>query len=223
MSWDMPAAGYALWKLYDATGIRPEWALAAMNAESGLHTTAVNSAGCQGLFQWCSAPLDFSTWSASQQIIGGAIPFWRSLVQKFGPIRSGAQLEQGNFYPASLGYAHDPADVVVSSKSDYAAWEGNRAAFDPNNTGYITVGGVGDFVSRQLDANRDFFDSILSQTYALRPNESPTDPVWGYGTSSSAPRWSGPMKVALIGALAALAGIVVWYWPEEQRLLKRLA
>jgi hypothetical protein len=217
MAFDMPAAGYALWQLYDATGIRPEWALASMNAESGLHTTAINpTTGCQGLFQWCSAPSGFNTWSASQQIVGGAIPFWRGLVSKFGPIQSGAQLEQGNFYPTSLKYAHNPNDVVVSSKSDYGAWKDNQTTFDPGNTGYITVRGIGNFVSRQLNANRTFFNSILAQTYALRPSETPTDPVWGNVG------WSKTKKIVVIGTLAALAGAAVWYWPEEERILRRV-
>lgn len=217
MAWD-PDAFAALWQLYDSTGIRPEWALAAMNAESGLHTTAVNgTTGCAGLFQWCNAPSDFTSWSASQQILGGALPFWRSMVQRYGAIQSGAQLEQGNFYPASLKYARNPGDVIVSSKSDYGAWADNAGAFDPGRIGFITVQGVANFVARQLNANRAFFNSILAQTYALRPSEVPTDPVWGATQS-----WSRAKKVAVIAGVAALTGLAVWYWPEEKFTLKRL-
>ena len=45
MSLDFPAAADALWALYDATGIRPEWILPVLYSESGFNPAIVNSLG----------------------------------------------------------------------------------------------------------------------------------------------------------------------------------
>ncbi len=207
---DFPAFGQALWSLYDATGIRPEYAIVSMRLESGLNPAAENSAGYTGLNQMGPGrfPDGYASWPASQQVSQVIAPFWKGLVDAYGPIKSGTRLEQGNMYPASLKYARGLGDVIVSTSNDPAAYEGNRGAFDPKGTGAITVRGI----ARALDALVDgsSVQTAIQATYSLRPGESPKNPV--YGTEFVLARFGW---VALGGA-ALGAGLSVYLdpaWP----------
>jgi hypothetical protein len=175
---DFPAFGQALWGLYGATGIRPEYAIVSMMLESGLNPGAVNGVGCTGLNQMCAGiPEDYASWTASQQVTGVITPFWIGLVKRYGAIESGARLEQGNMYPASLAYARSLSSVIVSTTQDKPAYDGNKGAFDPGNTGAITVQGIADAL-RKL-ASSDAVQSAIDRTYAVRSVERPKDPVYG--------------------------------------------
>jgi hypothetical protein len=183
---DFPASADALWSLYDLTGIRPEYAIVAMALESGLNPAATNSAGYAGLNQMAPGtyPDDYTDWAASEQIAQVIAPYWAGHVKAYGAVRSGTRLEQGNFYPASLKTARTLGSVIVaadgrgvaSSSENQAAYMGNKGAFDPHNTGQITVQGVADALERKLGAA---VQSAIAQTYNARPGESARDPVYG--------------------------------------------
>ncbi len=184
---DFPASADALWALYDATGIRPEYAIVAMALESGLDPGITNSAGYAGLNQMAAGtyPDGYTDWLASEQIAQVITPYWAGHVKAFGAVRSGTRLEQGNFYPASLKTARNLGSLIVSadgrgpasSGENAAAYAGNAAAFDPQKTGVITVQGVADALERQ--AGKSSVAQAIQQAYASRPGESPRDPVYG--------------------------------------------
>jgi hypothetical protein len=186
MSLDFPASADALWALYDATGIRPEYAIVAMALESGLDPGITNSAGYAGLNQMSPGtyPDGYTDWLASEQISQVITPYWAAHVKAFGAVRSGTRLEQGNFYPASLKTARNLGSLIVSadgrgpasSAENAAAYAGNAGVFDPQKTGVITVQGVADALERKLGAA---VQSAIAQTYNARPSESARDPVYG--------------------------------------------
>ncbi len=184
---DFPASADALWRLYDLTGIRPEYAIVSMALESGLNPAATNSAGYAGLNQMAPGtyPDGYTDWLASEQIAQVIAPYWSAHVQAYGAVRSGTRLEQGNFYPASLKTARNLGSVIVaadgrgaaSSGENVAAYKGNAEAFDPRATGAITVQGIADAL--ELQAGKSYVAQAIQQAYASRPGESPRDPVYG--------------------------------------------
>lgn len=200
----------ALWRLYDKTGIRPEYALACLNYESGLNPALVNRIGCVGINQACpwvlTLPEGYASWTASQQLDKVVTPMWAWMVTTYGPINSGARLQQGNFYPASLAYARELDDVIVPSENSRerdhgaAAYRANASEFDPRGTKVITVRGVAErlqrawnprldaLVARAYDIKPPNVPAItggqvpteqLGDAYALRPGERARDPVLG--------------------------------------------
>ena len=189
MALDFPAAGAALWRLYDATGIRPEYALSSLWVESSFNPAADNGAGYYGLNQENGGylsqngidPDDYKTWPASAQIDHVVSPSWRSMIASVGQVpHSGARLEQMNFLPATLKTTRSLTDTVTAAPSAY--YRDNAAAFDPLRSGKITVQGVANFVSRSIP----HIQSAIAQTYALRPSEAPKDPVYGTDFPSAA-------------------------------------
>jgi len=183
MSLDWPATGAALWSIYDQTGIRPEWVLPVVHLESGFDPSVVNPGGCVGLFQLCpgtygnyvSVPVsEYRTWSASQQLAGPALAYWRNALG-YGPIRSATRLMQAQLAPGELSSAPSLDSVVYRAPS--SGYEGNRGVFDPSGKGYFTVQDLANAMASHASdpAVRD----AIARTYALRPGEQPHDPVYG--------------------------------------------
>jgi hypothetical protein len=209
---DFPAAGSALWALYDRGGPRPEYVLPMLYAESGFDPSVQNRGGAAqyGINQASEAaiaqygPTDvqtYLTWPASQQIstvVSGMLLHWVAL---YGPLRSGTRVEQANMLPATLPTARALSDVVAQSPSPF--YVGNQA-LDQGSKGAITVGDIAAFVSRA--AQSQAVQDAISHTYALRPSESTREPVYGEDFSGASNGfWT---SVAL---LAAAAAFVYWY------------
>ena len=187
MALDMPGFGSALWSLYDSTGIRPEYALVSMALESNLNPQAVNSINCQGLNQMCAGshtlPSGYASYSASQQVNQVIAPFWKNLVATYGPIRSGTRLEQANWLPGTLPKAKALGDVVYK----FASPNADSPVFDPTGKGYATVQDIANALQKKVAG----IQGILAQVYALRPGETPRDPVYGtdFGGAGGGPSW----------------------------------
>lgn len=210
---DLPAAGEALWRLYDETGIRPEYAIASLQSESGLRPDADNGAGYYGVNQINSGylanigvdPADYKTWPASAQIDRVVRPFWAGIVRGEGVIpQSGARVEQMNYLPTTLRTALPPTGVLTAAPS--AFYRDNATAFDPSGKGYITVSDIAAFVARGAGK----IQGAIAQTYALRPGEVPRDPVYGTDFGASAPVGGIPLVLLATGAvgLAAFAAAI---------------
>jgi hypothetical protein len=206
---DFPAAGQALWIIFDRLGIRPEYALSSLWVESGLNPAASNAAGAPyyGINQesgtwlqdrWIDSA-DYLTWPASQQLLEVVLPSWGQMISATGVIpKSGTRVEQMNFLPASLKTATSLGDVLTRSPS--ATYSAN-AALDVGHKGYITVTDISHFVSHAVPA----IQSVIAQTYALRPGETPQDPVFG----TDFPWWDRLSPVDLAFGGAAVTAVTV--------------
>jgi len=217
MSLDFPASGNAFWAIYDATGIRPEWLIPVLAYESGLNPAIPNSSGTPyyGIGQNSVAdisaygggvdPTTYMTWSASQQLSTVVKGYFSRVVSKYGPLSSGIRVYQAEYLPATIPTATSLSDVISSAPSAY--YEQNRS-FDPQGKGYITVGDLGNAVSSQL--SKAYVQDAISQTYALRPWEFETDPVYGSdfafgGLGGFLPPLALAASFLLLSALAANA------------------
>jgi hypothetical protein len=176
---DFPASADALWQIYNQTGIKPEFIIAVLNAESGLDPTIVNSIGCAGLNQLCSGWLQqlgftaqsYAALPASQQLLQGVLPYMLNAVKSYGPIRSGTRLYQANYLPATMsaasaaaagvGYAKNLDDVMTSSPSSYYT---QNKGFDTSNKGYITLRDLANAVARS--ARTSAVQQAITATYA---------------------------------------------------------
>ena len=102
----------ALWDLYRATGVRPEWALPVLYEESGLDPSRPNAAGAPyyGINQASAgalaargiAPGEYLSWSAGDQIRRVVASMWASSMAAVGPVRSATRVMQLNFLPATI-------------------------------------------------------------------------------------------------------------------------
>lgn len=209
MSLDFPAAGYALWSIYDAGGPRPEYVIPSLSEESGLNPSLPNSQGYPyyGLNQvsgnFLAAhgvdPQDYLTWPASKQLSQIVKPYILSQVASYGPIRSATRMEQANFLPATLETATG-LDSIVSRKGD--PYYGPNATLDTNHSGAITVQDLANVMAKQ--AAKSSVQNAIQKTYSLRPNETPRDPVYGddFGGNLIA-------EMGVLGTLFSPAGLLV--------------
>lgn len=185
MPLDFPAAGAALWSLFDAGGPRPEYVLPMLYAESGFDPSVqnrggsanygVNQASTELIASYANVdPSTYVTWSASQQIDTVVRGMLLDLVHRFGPLKSGARVEQANFLPATLPSV-TTLDGVLARFGD-SAYSGN-ADLDTQHKGTITLGDLANFVGRNVRGAT--VQSALQQTYELRPGVAMRDPVMG--------------------------------------------
>jgi len=230
-SLDFPAFGLGLWSLSDATGLRPEYVLPVLYSESGFSTSITNSIGCIGLNQVCpfawTVPADYASYSASQQLSTVIAPMYKSNIAKSGPILSGTRAYQSNFLPATIdgtgGWtaAHALGDIVVSKNgptNKNAADYDSNVGLDSARKGYITVADLAHFISKA--ASSAAVKSAIAQTYALRPGETPQDPVYGTdfpSTSVTAPIASVGISFGEGVALGAagIAGLFFGQWASQ--------
>ena len=178
------AAISALWSLYDATGIRPEYVIPVLALESNFDPTVGNRAGTPyyGIGQnggaWLAArgidPQDFLTWTAEQQITAAVTPYFLELVRQYGPIRSATRAYQGNFLPATLPTARSLAQIVTVRGTQAYTF---NAGLDPLKHGAITVSDLALVMARQLA--RLEVQQAIRDAYAQRPAERPRNPVYG--------------------------------------------
>lgn len=194
MALDWPAFGDALWKVSDETGIRPEWALPVISLETrGTFDPAiVNSIGCVGINQFCPSAYsryvhvpveEYRRWSASRQLAGPVLDFWKNAVRAYGPIRSATKLMMAQFGMPTIS---KPLDGVVfrSPSKEYSANCTTRpCGLDPTGKGYITVRDIANMLARR--ARTPEVRRAIAKAYAMRPGETPYDPVYGldYGTT----------------------------------------
>lgn len=215
MALDQPATSAALWDLYAATGVRPEFLIPMFSFESGLNPASSNSLGYSGLNGVASAFLAslglteaaYVTWSASEQIAQVIEKFFAGVVATYGPLVSGIRVYQGNFYPASLAYAPGLDDAIVKAPS--AAYEAN-IVFDPTRKGTITPRDLGTVLAAQLD--KPAVQQAIAAAYAQAPaNAGPMqDPVFGAGpaTAAAAAASNAPTNIAGLVVGAAIASAV---------------
>jgi hypothetical protein len=202
---DFPASGQEAWSLYDRGGPRPEYLWPVLWTESAFNPAAVNSIGCRGINQACPfsipTPPDYTSWAASQQLRVVVAPMYLAIVAQYGPLRSGTRAYQANFLPATLATAKT-LDSVLARRGGavYAA----NAGFDWERKGTITVGDLAHFVAKAADTGP--VKDAIAQTYALRPGESPHDPVYGEDFPQAAPSSSSGARVAVV-ALAVVATV----------------
>jgi hypothetical protein len=178
------AALAALWSLYDATGIRPEWVLPTLWIESGFDPSVQNAQGAPyyGIGQTSagdiaalgSTPADFLTWSQADQLTRAVGPYFTRLVASYGPLRSGVRVYQANFQPATLQRVRALFQVVAWRGSP--AYEYNRG-LDALRDGAITMSDLGIVVERA--ARRPEVMAAIAAAYVLRPDETPTNPTLG--------------------------------------------
>jgi hypothetical protein len=232
------AAYAAFWEVTSATGIKPEWLIAVLNAESGLRPDIVNSIGCAGLNQLCHdwlTKLGFTAQSyaalpASEQLRQGVLPYMADAVHRYGPIRSGTRLYQANYLPATMsaataaaagvGYAKSLGDTLTSSPSPYYT---QNKGFDTAGKGYITLQDLANAVARS--AVQPQVQQAIRDTYAARDtasasaSTSPTDiNEIVYGDDFSFLQQNVWLKNALVVAGIAAVGGGVIYAIETHKL-----
>lgn len=211
-----PASYPALWGITAQTGIRPEWLLPVLYAESGFNPAVPNQAGQPffGINQASTAlitqfagvdPQTYLTWPASQQLQTVVKGYLGGLVASYGPLRSGVRVYQGNFLPATLNTARHLTDVVASAPSAYYT---ANVGLDPKGKGNITVQDLANFVARA--ANSQTCKDAIAQAYSIdasgsNPHGPETDPVYGldYGFYEKNRPWL--IAAAIFTSSAAIA------------------
>lgn len=197
-----------LWRLYDRSGIRPEWVLPMLYLESGFDPSLPNRAGAPyyGLAQDSGdelarhgiAPADYLQESAAAQLAAIVVPRLAGLVTRYGPLRSATRVYQANFMPATLKTAPALASWIVWRGSpEYAA---NRL-LDVTADGAITVSDLAWWMDDR--ARQPEVRAALARAYALRPKEKPENGP--YGRDFVDPGW----WLLAPGAIGAY-GLVGW-------------
>lgn len=224
MALDWPAFGEALWRVSDQTGIRPEWQLPVLSLETAgtFDPATINSIRCVGLNQFCPSvysqyvpvPVDeYRRWSASRQLSGPILDFWRNAVGAYGPIRSATRLMLAQF---GLPRINKPlGDVVFSGDSrEYRAnchgCPDRPCGLDPTCKGFISVQDVANVLRFRTQTPE--VREALARAYALRPGERPYDPIYGFDYGFAAPietvnppEVSGESALRVMASLAAIA------------------
>src|SRR4051812_622213 len=196
----------ALWAIYDASGVRPEYLIPVLWFESGFDPAAKNAAGHPyyginqifgGRIPGGMSPEQWMQQSAATQIAAAVAPYFARAVKSYGPIRSATRAYQANFEPASLPTARSLHDIIEHRGT--RAYAANAAALDPTRTGAITVGSLAYVMRGTVQAPP--VQRAIVRAYVLRPDETPHDPV--YGEDFGDPLvWVG-ILAAVGGALAA--------------------
>jgi hypothetical protein len=178
----------ALWSVYDATGIRPEYLIPVLYFESaGTFSPAIqNLAGgaYYGLAQTSgdklaalgTTPAAFLAMSQGDQIRTAVIPYFSGVVKRFGPIASATRAYQANFEPATLATAKSLGSILEPRGT--RAYADNAHALDTFRHSAITVGDLAVVMSRAADAAP--VRAATARAYALRPSLAPArPPVYG--------------------------------------------
>ena len=181
-----------LWKLYDQSGIRPEWVLPMLYLESGFNPSLQNTAGAPyyGLAQDFGpylarhgiAPADYLAMPASGQLAAIVVPRLDGMVKTYGPLRSATRVYQANFLPATLKTSPSLVSVI--------AWRGSQeynanALLDVSHDGAITVSDIAWWMA--TEAAEPEVRAALARAYVLRPTEKPANTV--YGSDFVDPLW----------------------------------
>lgn len=217
MGLDFPASGNALWAIYDATGIRPEYLLPVLYYESAGFQNVQNFGGAPyyGIGQNSVAdiqqfagvdPQTYLTWPISRQLATVVKGYFSRIVSMYGPLHSGTRVYQAEYLPGTLPSVTSLDGVLSSAPSAY--YEDNKS-FDAGGKGYITLGDLQSLVAAKAQAPAVV--SAIAQTYALRPGETPNDPSLGtdFGAASSGGGGFAlpPRPVLLVAGAILAAGI----------------
>ena len=143
----------ALVAMAERQGAPASWFAATMLAESDLMPSAKNSLGYRGLIQFSPTYLkdfglsdaqvaNFTSWTPAQQM-----PYVERFLRPWRPVTgwvNRAQIQQAVYLPATIKLRGSTPESVIASKTDDSealrrAYEANKAAFDPQNKGYIQV------------------------------------------------------------------------------------
>jgi hypothetical protein len=172
----------ALWSIYDATGIRPEYLIPVLYLESGFDPTLKNRAGAPyyGIAQTMdkhltalgTTPAAFLAMSQGAQIRLAVAPYYASAVRTYGPIRSATRAYLANFLPARLATVRGLAQIVEPAGT--AFYNSNRV-LDPLHHGAITLSDLALMMARSLQPEAR---AAIARAYVLRPG-TPRDPVYG--------------------------------------------
>jgi hypothetical protein len=197
----------ALWGIFDATGIRPEYLIPVLYFESaGTFSPAIsNLAGApyyglaqtsaQKLAELGTTPAAFLAMTQGAQIRLAIAPYFAQVVRSYGPIRSATRAYQANFEPATLAHIRSLSQIVDHKGT--RAYADNARALDPLGHGAITLSDLALVMSRAAAAAPA--RAATSRAYALRPSAAPArEPV--YGDDFINPGLT----------LGALAAIVLW-------------
>jgi hypothetical protein len=200
----------ALWAIFDATGIRPEYLIPVLYFESGFAPGIANQAGAPfyGIAQTSGAkltalgttPAAFLAMSQGDQIRTAVGPYFASVVQRYGSIRSATRAYQANFEPATLATARGLGQVLEWKGS--RAYADNAAALDVFHHGAITVSDLAVVMTRAVAAAP--VQAAIARAYVLRPSAKPAQPPV-YGQDFVSPG-------AMLGA-GAVALLVAFLWP----------
>lgn len=219
----LDAASYPiLWKIFDETGIRPEYLLPTLWSESGLRPGIQNLGGADyyGINQASGSylrsrgidPQQYLSWPASQQldVVVRAMAHGWPL-----PLLSGTRVRQANFIPATVNgaagwrAARAPGDVIVASPHPYYAANcgmdltpGSVRCAGQNRSGAIRVSDLMKATAQAASAVRN----NISLAYVSRAGESPCDPV--VGDDPYLGGGSGILPTSKLGVAAAAAAIV---------------
>jgi hypothetical protein len=223
-----------LWDIFHETGVRPEWLLPVLQAESGLRPDIQNQAGepFYGLNQISKkfldsigvTPQDYLTWPASRQLETVVLPYVKSQVASYGPIRSGVRLYQANFLPATLSFARKLSDTITSAPSPFYT---HNSGLDAQKKGYITVQDLANFVSRAAAApavkdaiKRAYTEScavavngiaVGAPSDCVMPDGHTEDPVYGEDfVGVKSPTTSGNENVVAAVSVVILFGAVAY-------------
>jgi hypothetical protein len=235
MSADMPAFGTALWAGFQAGKLpRPEYLIPCLFSESGINPAAQNSIGCQGINQLCPfawpIPAGYTSWTASQQLLGPVTAMFAQIIAKYGPLNSGTRTYLANFLPAYLSTAKSLTSVLAVKGS--AVYNAN-AGFDYQHTGQITVGDLAYFIGKA--AANPTVKALIAAVYAMAPpGVGPEqDPVYGTdypnpnappqpNALSLIPSLTAGEWVLVVGGAGALAlGISALVWPAKTAAILR--
>jgi len=212
MSLDFPASGNALWALYDATGIRPEYLLPPLYYESGGFRNiqnlqgypyyGINQASVDMLSRYGLTPDEYLALPISEQIRRVVTPEFVGLQNRYGPIRSGLRVYQANFLPGTLPIIKT-LDGVLAHEGNLNEWNagnvyGANAGFDKAHKGTITLDDLKNAVTESLATPA--VQSAIKQTYALRPGEMMQDPVYGTDFGPGNLFQLTPQRLLLVGA-----------------------
>lgn len=218
------------WQIYNETGIRPEWLIPVLYAESGLNPAIPNQAGqpFYGINQASASliqqfagtdPQTYLTWPASRQLQTVVLGFMKGLVASYGPLRSGVRVYLANFLPATLPAVKHLTDTVTAAPSAY--YNANKG-LDAKGKGYISLQDLANFVARAA-ATQTAKDAI-AQAYAsvdtgsTNPYGPETDPVYGldYGFYDKHRPWFIAGAIFLSSAAVAY-GLTIDQPPKRNR------
>jgi hypothetical protein len=194
----------ALWSIYDATGVRPEYLIPVLYLESGFDPTLQNRAGAPyyGIAQTMGAhlaalgttPAAFLTLSQGDQIRLAVAPYFANAVRVAGPIRSATRAYLANYLPARLPTVHALTQIVEPGGT--AFYNANQG-LDPLHHHAIALSDLALMMARS--ARQAEPKAAIARAYVLRPDRAPArDAVYGED-------FVDPFAIAIGFTLAAVA------------------
>lgn len=214
MSLDQPASSVALWSIYSATGIRPEFLIVVLANESGLNPAAPNSAGAPqyGIGQNSTAlitaktgmtPVVYMQQLASYQLQKVVLPYFAQYSSPAKPLRSGCAVYQVEYCPASLSWAPHLDSIITSPTFHPECSYSANAVFDTAHKGYITVRDLANAIAKQ--AATTAVKNAIAAAYTNAPFGvgPPQDPVFGNTNSLFTER-----SLLTMGGILLISGLI---------------